>query len=323
MNHVTDTIRDLGILPVLTLERADKAVPLAQALTRGGLPAMEITLRTEAAADAIKNVRKALPDFLIGAGSVLTTGQAESAIEAGAQFLVSPGFNPEIIDFCLKKTVPIIPGVNNPTHVEQALGMGLDTVKFFPAEPSGGLAMLKALSGPYPGMHYIPMGSIRPNQLADYLSHDRVLACGAGWVVPQEALESGDFAAITASAEEAVKTVLGFELIHVGINQESGEEAKTTAAQFESLFSFTADENPGSIFLRSRSKSTIEVLKTHFLGEMGHLAIGTRDIRRAMAFLTKKGVGFRPETLNPVNGVLKTAYLDLEIGGFAVHLLQM
>ena len=183
MSHLTSRMRALKVIPVIAIKNAHKAAKLAQVLSENGLPCAEVTFRTEAAAQAIRNMREAYPDMLIGAGTVLTTQQVDAAIEAGVDFIVSPGFNPTTVKYCQQRNMPIIPGVNNPSLVEQAMEMGLNTLKFFPAEPSGGVEMLKALSAVYP-VSFMPTGGVNPANVNQYLALNAVFACGGTWMVP-------------------------------------------------------------------------------------------------------------------------------------------
>jgi len=200
----SDRLLRIGVVPVITIPRADLAVPLVETLAAAGLACAEITLRTAAGVAAIRQVRQALPDVLVGAGTVLTAGQAEEAIAAGAQFVVTPGFMPGVTAVCLERNVPIFPGVVTPTEIGMALDAGLTDLKFFPAEAAGGVATLRALAGPFPTVRFIPTGGIGPGNLASYLGEPTVLAVGGSWMVRPEFLESGDWAAVRAAAEGAV-----------------------------------------------------------------------------------------------------------------------
>lgn len=207
MHDVLRTIERLAIVPVAVIENVKDAVPLCRALKEGGLPIAEITFRTAAAEDAIRAVASELSEVLVGAGTVLTTQQAEKAIMAGAQFIVSPGLNPAVVKFCLERGVPITPGCCTPTDIEAALGLDLEVVKFFPAEAFGGIKTLKAISAPYRMMKFIPTGGINAANLNDYLSFGKVLACGGSWMVKSELIKSGNFEEITRLTREAVGVV--------------------------------------------------------------------------------------------------------------------
>ena len=189
MNQLLERIKKLNVVPVITINSAEHGAPLAKALVENGLPCAEITFRTPAAVQAIKNMRAAYPELLIAAGTVLTTEQVDQAIEAGVDFIVSPGFNPKIVAYCQQKNVIIIPGVNNPSLVEQALEFNLTTLKFFPAEASGGVAMLKALSAVYP-VKFMPTGGIGVKNIKEYTALPSVLVCGGSWMVPNNLIDS-------------------------------------------------------------------------------------------------------------------------------------
>ncbi|EIO5089798.1 bifunctional 4-hydroxy-2-oxoglutarate aldolase/2-dehydro-3-deoxy-phosphogluconate aldolase [Vibrio cholerae] len=189
---IEQRLRAIKIVPVIAINDVAHALPLAKVLVENGLPCAEVTFRTEAAAESIRIMREAYPDLLIGAGTVLTTAQVDEAIAAGADFIVSPGLNPTTVKYCQQRNIAIIPGVNNPSLVEQAMEMGLRTLKFFPAEPSGGIAMLKALIAVYP-VSFMPTGGINPNNAQEYLALKSVVACGGTWMVPTDLMDKGDW----------------------------------------------------------------------------------------------------------------------------------
>lgn len=206
---IADTLSAYRIVPVIQLDRAENAPPLAQALIRGGLPCAEITFRTEAAAASIAAVSAAYPDMFVGAGTILTAGQADAAIQAGARFLVSPGFNPAVVEHCLQKGYPILPGVCTPSEVERALSYGLTRLKFFPAEAAGGVAMIRALSAPYGMVRFMPTGGINPGNVREYLACPAVFACGGSWMVPQDKINAGRFAEIEQLTAQAAALAKG------------------------------------------------------------------------------------------------------------------
>jgi 2-dehydro-3-deoxyphosphogluconate aldolase/(4S)-4-hydroxy-2-oxoglutarate aldolase len=205
MNDILQTLGRLGVVPVIKLEDPESAVQLGQALINGTLPIAEVTFRTASAAESIKRLRKELPELLVGAGTVLTLEQAEAAIEAGAQFAVTPGFNPRIVDYFKAKGIPVIPGVNSPSQVEMGLERGLRLLKFFPAEASGGTRMLKALYGPYAEVKFVPTGGIDSGNLADYLRLPNVVACGGSWMVKEESIKQGRYSDIASACRLAVE----------------------------------------------------------------------------------------------------------------------
>ncbi len=203
-SNVLARLGEARVLPVVELDGSEVALPLARALLAGGLPVAEITFRSAAAAESIRILRERIPEMLVGAGTVLGIEQVDLAVRAGSQFAVTPGFNPAIVEACLERGLPILPGVNNPTGVEQAMGFGLEAVKFFPAEASGGVPFLKALSGPYPSIRFLPTGGIGPTNLGNYLALPNVLACGGSWLVSPALVRASRFDEITRLAGEAV-----------------------------------------------------------------------------------------------------------------------
>ena len=207
MNEVFEKIHVIGILPVIALDDATQAVPLAKALAAGGIPAAEVTFRTAAGEEAIRRIAQEVPEVLVGAGTVLTTEQVDRAVSAGAKFIVSPGTNPKVVRHCLEKGVQPIPGVVTPTEIESAMELGLDVLKFFPAEPSGGLGMIKALTAPYTQIKFIPTGGISAANVGDYLRYPKILACGGSWMVKKDLVNAGKFDEIQALAAEAAAIV--------------------------------------------------------------------------------------------------------------------
>lgn len=207
MNPVLEQIQKIGIVPVVVLDDAKDAEPLAKALCEGGLPCAEVTFRTEAAEECIRIMSEKFPQMLVGAGTVLTTEQVDRAVAAGAKFIVSPGLNPRIVKYCVEKGILITPGCANASDIEQALENGLEVVKFFPAEPAGGLNMIKALAAPYVGVKFMPTGGINAKNVREYLAYDRIIACGGSWMVKNDLVKAGDFAKITEMTKEAVQIV--------------------------------------------------------------------------------------------------------------------
>lgn len=207
MNKVLEEIGRIGIVPVVVLDDAKDAEPLAKALCDGGLPCAEVTFRTAAAEESIRIMAEKFPDMLVGAGTVLTTEQVDRAVAAGAKFIVSPGLNPRIVKYCVDKGILITPGTANPSDVEQALEQGLEVVKFFPAEQAGGLKMIKAMAAPYTTVKFMPTGGINANNVRDYLAYDRIIACGGSWMVKGDLVKAGNFEKITELVKEAVAIV--------------------------------------------------------------------------------------------------------------------
>lgn len=207
MKTIAEQFYEYGVVPVVVLEEAKDALPLAKALVEGGLPCAEVTFRTEAAEKSIRLMSEKYPEMLVGAGTVLTTKQVDRAAAAGAKFIVSPGFDPEIVDYCLEKKIPVFPGCITPSEVAQAVKRGLQVVKFFPAEQAGGVAMIKAMAAPYTMVKFMPTGGISAKNLKDYLSFGKILCCGGSWMVKGDMIRNGEFDKIRELTKEAVELV--------------------------------------------------------------------------------------------------------------------
>ncbi len=205
MKTIAEQFYEYGVVPVVVLEEAKDALPLAKALVEGGLPCAEVTFRTEAAEESIRLMSEKYPEMLVGAGTVLTTEQVDRAAAAGAKFIVSPGFDPEIVDYCLEKKIPVFPGCITPSEVAQAVKRGLQVVKFFPAEQAGGVAMIKAMAAPYTMVKFMPTGGISAKNLKDYLSFGKILCCGGSWMVKGDMIRNGEFDKIRELTKEAVE----------------------------------------------------------------------------------------------------------------------
>ncbi|MCF6336066.1 MAG: bifunctional 4-hydroxy-2-oxoglutarate aldolase/2-dehydro-3-deoxy-phosphogluconate aldolase, partial [Spirochaetales bacterium] len=210
MDDVLKSLGEAGIIPVVKIENSSDSENLADALIAGGLPVAEITFRTDAAEDSIRIISKKFPEMIVGAGTVLAIEQVKQAVGAGAQFIVAPGFNPRVVEYCIANGIIIIPGVNSATQIEIAMEAGLEILKFFPAEASGGIGMIKGLSGPYGTIKFIPTGGINIGNLSSYLGLKAVHACGGSWMVPPELIAQGKFDEISRLSREAVSEVLGF-----------------------------------------------------------------------------------------------------------------
>lgn len=309
----------IGIVPVVALEDAADALPLGAALKKGGVSAIEVTFRTAAAADAIRLLTREMPELLVGAGTVITKEQADAAIEAGAKFIVSPGFQPELVSYVLSKGVPMCPGTATPGEMEQAMALGLSAVKFFPAEQNGGAPMLKALSAPYRDLLFMPTGGVKLENLRTYLALDQVFACGGTWLATKDDIKAKAFDQITARTREAVKTMLNFRIKHVGINSKDEAEAKKTATLLCSIFDFDYNDTELSVF----TGSAVEVMKFMGRGSLGHVAIGADNVDRAEYYLRQRGFSFDESTRRvDASGRTTFLYLKDEIGGFAFHLTK-
>jgi 2-dehydro-3-deoxyphosphogluconate aldolase/(4S)-4-hydroxy-2-oxoglutarate aldolase len=319
LNIVLDELRKIGIIPVIKIDNVDKACSLAEALIAGGIPCAEITFRTVEGEQAIKVISKEAPGILLGAGTVLTVDQVDKAITAGAKFIVSPGFNPKVVSYCIGKGIPVVPGCSNPTDIEMALEMGLEVVKFFPAEQAGGLEYIKAISAPYSSVSFIPTGGINAQNIGKYIAYEKVLACGGSWMVSADLINSGNWEKISSLCKEALMSLLGFQMVHIGINSEKEEDAIKTADSISSLFGFQNIPGNSSIF----AGNSIEVMKSPFYGEKGHIAIATNSVLRAMAYFQRTGIEFKNESIKTDSkGNPSVVYLKDEVGGFAIHLVN-
>ena len=207
MNPILEQLSKFGVVPVVVLNDAKDAEPLAKALCDGGLPCAEVTFRTDAAEESIRIMATEHPEMLIGAGTVLTIDQVDRAVAAGAKFIVSPGFDPEIVDYCLEKEILVLPGCVTPSEVAQGVKRGLKVLKFFPAEQYGGVATIKAMAAAYVGIQFMPTGGINPKNVKDYLACDKIFACGGSWMVKGDMIEAGEFDKIEALTKEAVAII--------------------------------------------------------------------------------------------------------------------
>jgi 2-dehydro-3-deoxyphosphogluconate aldolase/(4S)-4-hydroxy-2-oxoglutarate aldolase len=318
MQKILETIGKVGIVPVIKIDDPDKAAPLALALKAGGIPVAEVTFRTAQGEEAIRRISKEVPDVAVGAGTVLTVEQVDKAVDGGAQYILSPGFNPKVVAHALSRGIPVIPGCSSPSDIEQALGFGLEAVKFFPAEQAGGLDYIKAVSAPYSAVKFIPTGGINAGNIGKYTMFNKVLACGGSWMVTPELISSGNFDKITDLCREAVLNMLGFSVMHIGVNPDN-ESADKIVGFFNKLFGFSLRETSSSFF----AGDFIEVMKQSGLGAKGHIAIGTNSVPKAAAYLERQGLSLNLDSVKKDDGGNMTfAYLKEEIAGFAVHLLQ-
>ncbi|MDR1239546.1 MAG: bifunctional 4-hydroxy-2-oxoglutarate aldolase/2-dehydro-3-deoxy-phosphogluconate aldolase [Treponema sp.] len=319
MNEVFEELGNIGIVPVITIDDVEKAVPLARALTAGGIPCAEITFRTEQGEEALRRIGRECPEILPGAGTVLTPGQVDRAVEAGARFIASPGFNPKVVAHCIRRGIPIVPGCSNPSDIEQALEAGLDAVKFFPAESAGGLPYIKAVAAPYPGLKFMPTGGINADNIGTYLSYEKIFACGGSWMVDASLINAARFDEITRRCREALQKAHGFSMAHIGINTANEDEARKAAAFLERVFGFAPRDGGSSIF----AGDGIEIVKFPRPGRNGHIAVAVNNVPRAKAYLERNGLDFNRESAHPDGkGGLSAIYLSGEVAGFAVHLVQ-
>ena len=315
---VLNRLAAAGVVPVVVIDNAADAVPTAKAMVAGGIDVTEITFRTAAAPDAIRAVAAECPEMLVGAGTVLNLDQCKLAVECGAKFIVSPGYDEEVVSWCVENNIAVTPGCVTPTEIMAALKHGLKVLKFFPANVYGGLSAVKALAGPFVGLKFIPTGGVNQQNLPEFVSNGSIHAVGGSWVCPKADIAAHNFEKITQLCAEARRSVLGFEIAHVGINCENADDSMAVCKELEKAFDFAVKAGNSSNF----ASTGVEVMKSMYLGKNGHLAIRTNKIEAAMAELEKRGFAVDMETAKYKGERIAAVYLKNEIGGFAIHLLQ-
>ncbi len=314
-----DIIAAIGVLPVIKITDVQDAVPLAKALRDGGIHAIEVTARSDAAFDSIRAIRNAFPDMTVGAGTILTTELADKAIEAGAEYCVGPGFNPKVVLHCLEKDIPFLPGCTTASEIGAAQDLGLRFVKFFPAEANGGTAALRDLSGPFPHIRFVTTGGMSFDNIENYLRMKCVAACGGSFMAKADVIKSRNWEKITADCRKALDLSLGFRLAHVGINHGSAEEASRDARLFCHLFRLQEDVRGEKCTF---SGSYIENMNFPFYGTNGHICFQSNNINRAFHYFRSLGVEINEDSIQRnSSGEMICFYLTEEIGGFAVHVI--
>lgn len=319
MNPIMERVYEIGIIPVIAFNSVDEAVPLCKALVAGGLLAAEVTFRTACAEDCIKKIHDEVPEMLLGAGTVLTTEQADRAMAAGASFIVSPGFDPNVTKHVIEKGGIMMPGTCSAGEMQQAMNLGCEGIKFFPAEANGGVAMLKNIGGALKTAKWMCTGGINAKNVNDYLAYDQIFAVGGTWMCKSDKIKAGAWDEITAMCKEAVDTMLGLELAHIGINCADDTEAMKTAETLGALLNMAVKPGNSSIFV---GKKEFEIMKKPGRGTHGHIAIRTNNVDRAIYHLGLRGVKFDMDSKNVKNGKTVAIYMADEIAGFAIHLVQ-
>ncbi|MDO4741740.1 MAG: bifunctional 4-hydroxy-2-oxoglutarate aldolase/2-dehydro-3-deoxy-phosphogluconate aldolase [Eubacteriales bacterium] len=307
-----------GVVPVIRIDDPETAVPLADALRRGGLNGIEVTVRNDTALEAIRRIRAAFPDMAVGAGTIMNVQQAQEALQAGVDFIVAPGLDEETVRFCTERNIPIVPGCVTPSEVQKAVNLGLTTVKFFPADMNGGVKGVQQLHGPFGKVKFVPTCGIDYSNLPEYLRHEAVIAVGGSFMAKADVIAAHDWDAIAANCRRAVQLALGFELAHVGLNCASEAEALSVAALFESLFGLPVKNGNSSVF----SGKAVEMMKSPYRGEKGHIGFYANSAERAYAYFQSRGVAIAEETVKRDKKGLIAFYLEQEIGGFAVHIVR-
>lgn len=312
-------IGQTGILPVLNIKDEALVEPLAQVLLKHGIYGIEVLFRNEKAVNVLKKMKATHPEMAVGAGTVMTVAQAQIALDAGADFIVCPGYVQSLVDFCNEHGILIVPGCTTASEIQCAYASGLRTVKFFPAEMLGGVKHIEEYAKVFKEMKFVPTNGITMDNFTDYLKKDFVLACGGSFMAPASALDVGNFEKIDALCAQAVERSLGFSLAHVGINADGNEDAQRIAAALSSLFLFPVIDHSRSVF----SGAAVECMKENGRGAKGHIGFRTLSVDRAVAYLERKGVKFAMETAGyDEKGSLKFVYLQDEIAGFAIHLVK-
>ena len=319
MNPIMERVYEIGIIPVIAFNSVDEAVPLCKALVAGGLPAAEVTFRTACAEDCIKKIHDEVPEMLLGAGTGLTTEQADRAMAEGASCIVSPGFDPNVTRHVIEKGGIMMPGTCSAGEMQQAMNLGCEGIKFFPAEANGGVAMLKNIGGALKTAKWMCTGGINAKNVNDYLAYDQIFAVGGTWMCKSDKIKAGAWDEITAMCKEAVDTMLGLELAHIGINCADDTEAMKTAETLGALLNMAVKPGNSSIFV---GKKEFEIMKKPGRGTHGHIAIRTNNVDRAIYHLGLRGVKFDMDSKNVKNGKTVAIYMADEIAGFAIHLVQ-
>ena len=319
MNPIVERVYEIGIIPVIAFNSVDEAVPLCKALVAGGLPAAEVTFRTACAEDCIKKIHEEVPEMLLGAGTVLTIDQADRAMAAGASFIVSPGFDPNVTKHVIEKGGIMMPGTCSAGEMQQAMNLGCEGIKFFPAEANGGVAMLKNIGGALKTAKWMCTGGINAKNVNDYLAYDQIFAVGGTWMCKSDKIKAGAWDEITAMCKEAVDTMLGLELGHIGINSADEAEAAKTAETLGALLNMAVKPGNSSIFV---GKKEFEIMKKPGRGTHGHIALKTNNVDRAIYHLGLRGVKFDMDSKVVKNGKTTAIYMADEIAGFAIHLVQ-
>lgn len=315
---ISKKLAEAGILPVVVIDDPKDAVPAANAMIEGGIDVMEITFRTAAASDAIRAVAESCPGMLVGAGTVITLEQCKKAVGSGAKFIVAPGLDSEVVTWCIENGVMVVPGCVTPSEITSAMKLGLRLVKFFPADVYGGLNAMKALSGPFGVIRFIPTGGVNAQNVGEYIAAPFVHAVGGSWICPKADIAAGNFKKITELCKDARSRILGFEVDHIGINCEDDKASMAVCEELGRAFGFEIKAGNSSNF----STASIEVMKSMYLGRNGHIAVRTNSIECAVAELSKRGYEADMETAKYKGDRMAAVYLKKEFGGFAVHLRQ-
>ena len=313
-NEVVKQLELAGIIPLIKIDDISDALPLMGALTGANINVVEITFRTSAARDVLKLISKKCKNMLVGAGTIISIEQVNEAINAGAKYIVTPSFNPKVVDRCIELGIPVFPGCSNPTDIEQAYERGLRVVKFFPAELLGGVEMLKVLSRPYPMMKYVPTGGINADNLNKYLNFNRVLCCGGTYIVDETLLKQKQYHEITRIARESVNKMLDIKLDHVAINT----DYKTGTALLKTFSNLS-----GVTYQPDQEKvGGIEVVRDNHNGNLGHVAFSSPNLERCVHYLEQRGFTVDKSTIVKENGRIAKLHLAGDNAGYTIQLIR-
>ena len=312
-------IHDIGIIPFAAVDNVENAAPLAKALCVGGLPIAEIAYISDASHDALTEMKKTCPEMLTGAGNISTVEQVDSALDAGAEFIFASGLDPDMIRYCQGKNISVIPEVSNASDIEKAISLGLDTLKFSPAEKLGGIDMIKTLSASYRKIKFIPDRGINERNINEYLNEPCILACSGTWMIDKKAIDDKNFGKIAELTGCAVNNIMGITIKHIGINEENGEGAEL-AKLFARIFCGRVRETSKGWF----GSEFAEIMSVKAgIGKHGHIGIGVNNPDRARRYYESLGYSFDERTAAyDENGDLTIVYFSGEFGGFALHIVK-
>ena len=316
-SEIFEFFHNLGIVPVVKIDDAAKAEKLAEAMIKGGIPCAEVTFRTDAAEEAIRRMTTAFPEMIIGAGTVLNKETAERAVKAGAKFIVSPGLDEGTVRWCQENGIPVTPGVSSSSEIQKGVNLGLKVLKFFPAESSGGVNMLKDLGGPFPQVKFMTTGGINTANLEEYARAKNVLAVGGSWMVKADLINEDKWDEIEALCREAVTKLQGFELAHFGINAKCKDCAEAMTKKF-GAFGMIPSATSKSFFM----DKSIEIMNENGRGTHGHIGYKVNNVQRAMNYVKNLGYTIAEDSYTyDASGKVKFFYVNEEIGGFAIHFM--
>ena len=319
MSEQLQRMSKIGLVPLVVLADAACAKPLGEALVAGGIPVAEVTFRTEACLDTIRAMKE-IPDLIVGAGTVHTAKQAAAAVDAGATYIVTPAYNPSVIEWCLAHDVDVIPGTVTPGEIEGAHAYGIRLCKFFPAAAYGGTTTLKALAGPFADVKFLPTGGVSLDNMIDYLALPNVAAIGGSFMTPDKLVAARDWDGIAAVCRSAVQQMLGFQIGHIGIHAKGRTEAEAITDELCLLTGAPKIDVDGAFF----AGTIAEICANPLPGDIGHICIDTHDMPRALAYYARRGIQLNPEhVFRDEQGAVKIAYLAETVGGFSIHLRRV